>query len=41
MIQTKDIAGPQTVDEAKQALQSQFVAQLAVSQIEHKTGLSE
>ena len=41
MIQTKDIAGPLTVDEAKQALQSQFVAQLAVSQIEHKTGLSE
>lgn len=38
MIQTKDIAGPQTVDEAKQALQSQFVAQLAVSQTEHKTG---
>ena len=41
MIQTKDIAGPQRVDEAKQALQSQFVAQLAVSQTEHKTGLSE
>jgi len=41
MIQTKDIAGPQLVDEAKQALQSQFVAQLAVSQTEHKTGLSE
>ena len=41
MIQTKDIAGPQSVDEAKQALQSQFVAQLAVSQTEHKTGLSE